>query len=75
MSTGPKNIVHLSAIDIANDRVKHVTQSEIINIAKAITQFGNISFEESEISSSGVETGTFLSFTIGSTTYKIKLYQ
>ena len=70
----PKNIVHVSTDDISNSRIKHVKESEILDIDNCKKQLGTISFENAEIVNDGTATGTFLTFTFNGQTYAIPLY-
>ena len=75
MTDGPKNIVHVSQYDIETDRTKHVTLDEISNIASTKETVGVVSFKNSEISTSGLDTESYVSLEINGSTYKFKLYQ
>ena len=72
--SAPKNIVHISASDILDGRIKHVKEAEIIDLSKVKEQIGDISFANSEIVSTASDTGKFLVFKVNDETFAIKLY-
>lgn len=73
--TAPRNIVHVSAQDILDDRIKHVKQSEINAISSQGQALSAVSFKDSLVVSSATSLGTFLTLKYQGVEYAIPLFE
>ena len=73
--TSPQNIVHVTTQNIADGRIKHVTQAEISEIAAKVIALSAVSFKDSLVVSAATTTGKFLTFTHNGVDYALPLYE
>jgi hypothetical protein len=73
MSNSPQNIVHITPGNIAEGRIKHITQNEIEELAATVQALSAVSFANSTIVSAATSLTTYLTFVYNGETYALSL--
>jgi len=73
MSNSPQNIVHITPGNIAEGRIKHITQNEIEELAATVQALSAVSFANSTIVSAATSLTTYLTFVYNGETYALAL--